>query len=146
MARIIVQKFTFLTSNIGFFVIGGMAIQNADVYIGNDNVKYRQKFSKGQQTLTSFINNGNKFLNAIALLYNKDGTPLEKFTLTPKQPFIKLNEHLTLLIQNNLLDIVVYGRRATFEKCSYYEKIAHKLHGRKYALKEYRVSSYLPSS
>lgn len=92
---------------------------------------------KGQSVLTSFINNGNHALNAIVLLYNKEGGPLAEFELTERQTFIRLNDHLTQVIQDNLVDIVVYGHRAPFDRCRIYERFASKLEGRKYALREF---------
>jgi hypothetical protein len=114
-----------------------MQIENANIKTDNVVLKFRHKFLKGQHLLTSFINNGNKYLNAIVLLYNKDGKPLADLELTKKNPYLRLDNQLTEIIQNNLMDIVVYGRRAPFERCSYYERLAPQLSGRKYALKEY---------
>lgn len=122
---------------LGFFVIGGVDVERASIRVTDPNVKFRRKFTKGQQLLTSFLNNGDKTLNAIILVYNKDGKPLADLDLKETQPFLKLNDKLIETIKDNLMDIVVYGRAAPFDRCNVYELLAPKLVGRKYALREY---------
>lgn len=128
-------------------MVGGINVEMANLKTSDPNIKFRQKFLKfkGQPTLSSFLANGNSALNAIVLVYNKDAKLLQDLDLTPSQSFLKLNDHLINLIQENLLDIVVYARRASFEKCTVYERLAQKLAGRQYALREYDVKSDAPN-
>ena len=127
----------------GYFVIGGQNVANVNLPTSDPNIKFRRKFQtdKGQTVLSSFITNGNRNLNAIILVYNKDGKPLEDLELKPNKQFLKLNDHLIAVILENLLDIVVYSRRAAFTKCTVYERLCPILAGRQYALREYGTSS-----
>lgn len=118
-------------------MIGGVDAERTNLKVTDPNVKFRRKFTKGQQSLTSFLNNGDQTLNAIILVYNKDGKPLADLDLKDTQPFLKLNSKLIETIKNNLIDIVVYGRRAPFDRCNVYELLAPKLVDKKYALREY---------
>lgn len=99
-----------------------MNVEKADVKVDNDMVSYRKKFMKGQQNLFSFINNGNQQLNGIILVYNQEASALEDFKLEKRKQYIKLDDHLTNIIQENLMDVVIYGRRVQYEKCTYYKK------------------------
>lgn len=135
------QHVHFLYSAIftGYFVVGGIDVRTANLQTSDGNVKFRRKFStqKGQPILSSFLNNGNNGLNAIVLVYNKNGKPLQDLTLDEKRPFLKLNDHLISIIQENLVDMIVYARRASFDKCTIYERLVTQLAGRQYALREY---------
>lgn len=125
-------------------MIGGLDVGVADLKVDDPNIKFRRKFikpKKGQLDLTNFLNTGDKSLNAIVLVYNKDGKPLQDFELTENKKFITLNENLLNIIQENLVDMVVYTRRGEFFRCNMYETIAPKLKGRQYALRELDLST-----
>lgn len=109
--------------------------------VSDPNVKFRRKFSKikNQPELSSFLNNGDHTLNAIALVYNKEGKPLADLELNENKKYLSLDAKLVKVIQENLVDMVVYGRSAAFGRCDTYERIAPKLEGRAYALREYNV-------
>ena len=124
-------------------MIGGTGVANVDLPTSDPNIKFRRKFdkTKGQPLLTSFIGNGNRCINAIVLVFNKEGKELQDLELNPNHPFLKLNDNLIKIINANLIDMVVYGRRAPFDKCTIYERLAPTLSGRKYTLREYDVES-----
>jgi hypothetical protein len=111
--------------------------------VTDSNIKFRRKFQTfdGQPTLDSFINNGRKYLNAIVLVYNKEGTPLADLELTNKKPYIKLDIKFRQIIKDNLVDMVVYGGKAPFEKCNSFEDLAPVLFGRQYNLREFNLEN-----
>lgn len=86
------------------------------------------------------MSNGDNSLNAIVLIYNEKGKPLSDFVLTESQPYLLLDEKLRKKIEENLVDIVVYSHKASFERCLKYETIAPKLEGRAYALREFNLN------
>lgn len=123
----------------GYFVVGGENVANVNLPTSDPNLKFRRKFltDKGQTIMTSFISNGNHGLNAIVLVYNEKGEPLQDLELKQNQPFLKLNDHLIDVILDNLLDIVIYSRRGEFAQCTIYERLCPILAGRQYTLREY---------
>lgn len=56
--------------------------------------------------------------------------------LTAKQPFIKLNDHYKDLIRANIVDMIVYRRKAAFDSCKLFSDLIPDYENRKYVLRE----------
>jgi len=93
----------------------------ADLKIDSPLVMFRQKYTSSTPTLFGFLNHANVHPHAIALLYSPDGLPSIK--LSAEKPFIKITPDIKNLIKDKLVDLVVYGRRASSEQCDIFEEI-----------------------
>lgn len=132
---LVINMWNMKTNENGMLTIGGPNVPNVDVRIPNAYVRFRNEFQKNQKTLFSFLSTANKNLHAIAILYSEKN-PIPEITLSAKQPFIKIDNDLKELIKSNLMDMVVYGRRAPFDNCELFLDLYPKFTNRKYVLRE----------
>lgn len=81
--------------------------------------------------MQSFLNKGNTFLHAIAIVYKK-GYSFPEFVLTQKKPFLNMNDDLQEIIRANLIDLIVYAKKAPIESCELFSRLhlnfEHKAH------------------
>lgn len=122
------------TNNNGLLTVGGPDVKNVDSVVPNPTVHYRNEFQRNQKTLYSFLRTGNKDLQAVAVLYNQK--PLPEFIISSKQPFIVISNELKKIIQDNLVDLIVYGRRAAVDSCELFLDLYPQYATRKYTLRE----------
>lgn len=118
------------------FTIGSDAVTNAELNVKSTFVTYRNKFSGNTQTIDSFLNKGNKHIHAIALLFKQSYT-FPEFRLTAKKPFINIDEKLIELIKVNLIDLVVYARKAPYNDCHLFAKLCDEYESKDYILREF---------
>lgn len=123
----------------GFFTIGGPGVENADLRVPNDFVKFRNSFNKNREiATTNFLKNGNHNIAAIALIYGK-GNALESIALTQSRPFIKVHKSMKTILKEHVKDIVVYARGAPFDKCGFFEELHPDFVDKKYVLREFDI-------
>lgn len=134
--ELVVNLWNEKTDENGFFVVGGTAITNANLNVPDQRIKFRTGFTKGLASISNFLLNGNVYLVSIGLLYKKSDT-FKEITLDLKVPSLKINSELEKRLRNNLVDLVVYGRKVPFDRCSFFERIYPDFEGRKYVLREF---------
>ena len=121
----------------GFFVLGGLGVQNADMFINDSMVQSTKKLS-GNQPLFNFLPNGNlNILHGIAILYSKDPKDLELIKLTRQNPSIKITPNIAFMIRRFLVDMVVYGRRADVSRCEIFETFYPDFTDTQYVLRDF---------
>lgn len=139
--ELVINLWNLRTNDNGLLTIGGSNVATADIKVPNDYVKFRQSFMRGSQAIMNFIKSGSpKHLEAIAIIY-KDNYPFAQFILSQSKPFILMNEDIKKIIKDNLIDLVVYGKKAPFDKCAFFEELYPDFTNRKYALREFDIPS-----
>lgn len=106
----------------GFYTVGGSDVSNANMKVQSDYIKFKSLFDgKKVQTITSFLSH--KEFHAIGLLHDKIKiNSFSDFTLSKKQPNIKINDAIITQLKNYLVDLVVYGENSVCDKCGIFEK------------------------
>jgi len=121
--------------NNNYFTLGGVAVDNADIKFTDPMVKSRGKFTKGNPSISNFLQNANTYPSAVAILFSKNGVP--EIDLSEKQTYLTVTSVLEPL-RLNIKDLIVYGRRATPDQCSVFEQLCDDYNqDRKYILREY---------
>lgn len=120
----------------GMFTIGAPDVPNTDMSADSDYVNYRNKFSKNTQTLFSMFNKGNRHLHAIALLY-KASYSFPELVISEKTQYIPINSTIEELIRTNLVDMVVYGRKAPYDNCEIFTNLCNQYATKDYVLREF---------
>lgn len=136
--ELFVQLWQFKTGNNGYFTIGGSGVSTADQKAPSHFINYRKKFGPNTRAITNFMLGGNKYLQAIALLYGP-GESLQEIALTEKRQYIDLTNDYETLVKNHLVDLVVYGRRAPRDRCDIFENLYPQFSGKRYALRDFDV-------
>lgn len=107
-----------------FFTIGTPNVQNTDLTTDSPFVLYRNKYSGRASTSQQFMWTGSAHLHAIALLYKKSYN-FPEIQLSAKNPYIMMTDEIRDLIQNNLVDLVVYGRQAPYDNCALFTDLCN---------------------
>lgn len=123
----------------GFFTIGGSEISTADIKIPNVMVKFQSSFSKGRNTLTSFLTNVNPEMRAIALLYDEKNS-FGDISLTEKDNLLPISETIINTLKQYLVDLVVFAGNVPCDKSDLIEKIYSDFGQRKYVLREVKFN------
>lgn len=126
------QKF----KNNEFFTIGAASVANVDLQPNSPYFGYRNKYTGNSQSMLSFLNKGNKNLHAIAIVYKK-GYGFPELALNQKKPFLNIDSDLQHLIKTNLVDLVVYARKAPFEDCELFTNLHEDYANKLYILREF---------
>lgn len=124
----------------GFFTIGGTSIEKSDMKVGDPCVKFRQSFTKGIVSMTNFLKNSNTHLHAIGLLYGIN-EPFKNIVINKTNNYIKIDDEVKDILKNNLVDLVVYGRRTEYDRCNIFEEIYPAFINKKYTLREFDISN-----
>lgn len=126
-------------NEFGFFTVGGSEVNEADLRVPSSSIKFRQCFVPGSiKSITNFIVNGNKNINAIGLLYGRQ-EPLRDIVLTKQKNYIRLEGGIKELLKKHLVDLVVYSKMYDSNRCDVFEEIYPDFVGRKYLLREFNA-------
>lgn len=118
------------------FTVGNDGVSNVDMNCKSHSVSYRNKLTGDTQTLSSFLNKGNKNIHAIALLY-KESYAFQEIALTQKNPIIIVDDKLRELIKSNLIDLIVYARKAPYDNCDLLKNLCDEYANKEYILREF---------
>lgn len=100
----------------GFFMVGGSEVSTADFKLPHDMVKFRNSFTGQSSIMSTFM--PNKEIRAFGLLYDSErNIAFNDFVLTKKQPLVKIIENIIDQLKKYLIDLVVYSRDDTCDKC-----------------------------
>lgn len=100
------------TTDGGFLTDGGFfttSVPNVDMLNTESSSNYRNKLTGNSYTLSAFLNKASKHLHAIAIVYKKSYSFLYK----------NMNSEMQELIKSNLVDLIVYERKAPYDKWKY---------------------------
>lgn len=106
------------TNDNGLFTIGGQSVKNADIKIPNTEVlKFTRGFNSDETvSTTNFLTNGNQYPNALAVLKGETANKVLPFSLSSKHTFLHVDNKAKADIKKDIIDMVVYGRRAPFSR------------------------------
>lgn len=135
---VVVNLWNSVINKQNMFTVGADGVKNTDMNCNSTSVTYRSKFTGNTQTLNSFLNNGNKHIHAIALLFNESYT-FPEIVISPENPFIIINDTLQELIKSNLVDFIVYAENDHF--CHNCNNLFTNLYN-EYANKEYILREF----
>lgn len=133
---LVVNLWNAKTNRDSFFTIGTPTVRNTEITTESPYVVYRNKFSGSTRDNQIFMMTGNRHLHAIALLY-KNMNNFPEITLSMKNPYIVINDDLKDLIKNNLVDVVVYGRKAPYDNCVLFIDLYNDYANMEYILREF---------
>lgn len=127
------------TDKNGFFTIGGSGVENANIKVPNDYIKFRNSFApSNMMSLSNFIINADKNLNAIVLLHdNEKLNPFELISLDKKKTYIRISDDIVELLKKYAIDLVVYGETTACDKCELFELIHNEFSNKQYTLREF---------
>lgn len=134
--ELVIDLSGFSTNRKGFFSVGGLGVTNKGVIpVTNECVKFRERFvPHNKNNRWNFLNTGSSdYLKALIIV---EAGNEERLTLSEKNPSIKITANLKQFIASKLIDIVVYGYRAPYDKCNLFEELCPQLINRKYVLRE----------
>lgn len=136
--ELVVDLWAEKTDDNGFFVVGGRAVEKAQLKVPNENIMYREMFSNEprQLLLSNFLLNGWSKPKAIVLLY-KENERFRDLTLKKTSTFININDEVLNTITENLADMVVYAEKAGVERCNIFEQIQPRFANTNYMLREF---------
>ena len=95
------------------FTIGGTQVKNANIKEPDPRIQFRKQLIS--QYWTNFLTNGDFTPKAVVLLYSIEGLP--NLALNTITPYIIIEAYWTQRLQKTIKDIVVYARRALYNKC-----------------------------
>lgn len=122
--------------NKDFFTIGSTNVVNVDMQPNSPYFAYRSKFTGNTQSMFSFLNKGNNYIHALAIIYKKNyGFP--EFVLTQKQVFLNIDSNLQEIIRENLVDLVVYTKKSSFDNCKLFTTLHQDYANKLYILREF---------
>lgn len=133
---LVVNLWNSKTSEAEMFTIGSESVPNIDMNIKSEMVAYRNKFTGNSQTLGAFLNIGNKHIHAIALIYKRNYA-FPEINLNVKRPFITIDSEMEVLIKSNLVDLLVYGRKAPYDTCEIFTNLHEDYTNKDYILREF---------
>lgn len=119
-----------------YFTVGGSDITHANLKVPDPKIKFRESFHSGISSITNFISNGNRNLNAIGLLYDR-GNSFSEITLTADKNFIRIDANILEILKKYMVDMVVYTKLHDRDRCNIFEEINADLANKKYALREF---------
>lgn len=129
------------TDENGYFTIGGKLLEGANLKVPDPNIKYRRCFeSRTEIAESDFIRNGNDFISAVALIYGKRSN-FPDISLSKSHRFLPLQGKIKETVQEHLVDLVVYGRRANADRCEMFEEWVPQFQNRRYVLRDYDTQS-----
>lgn len=132
--------------NNDFFTIGSANVPNVDLSSKSNLLKYRGKLTGHSNSMISFLSIGNMantHLHAIAVLYKK-GYAFPELVITQEKAFLNINDNIQELIKENLIDLVVYTRKAPFETCEFFTRLHENFINKHYASDHASVYENLP--
>lgn len=126
----------------GLFLIGPDELK-PDISFKSNNVYLRHLFNVGT-SLTSFIPNGNKVPHAILLLKidKKDATTFHNYFQISHHRVVSIDTAKSDLIKTYLIDMVVYSRKASYDKCSIFEEWVPRFTDKQYVLTDYNTNNH----
>lgn len=134
--ELVVTLWNVHISNQGFYTVGGSLVSKADIKVPNSSIKFTRSFSTdGIISITNFITNANEHLHAIGLLYGRNNA-FSDIVLEKNKRYIAINDDIKQILKDHLVDLVVYGRRADYDRCAIFEEIYPQFTNRKYTLRE----------
>ena len=125
-------------------MIGGPSVPNADLHLSDRAVFSTKKILQESGFEEDIINDGDSVPIGVALIYFRGALP--EFHLTTEKPHIKLlkTNRWVSFIRSHLVDLVVYGRKSSSNRCNIFEIICdayaiypHRLF-RKYLLRHFQ--------
>lgn len=119
-----------------FFTIGTPGVQSTQLTTESKSVMYRNKFSGSARYNQMFTLNGNRHLHAIALLY-RESYSFPELTLSMKNPYMVIDRKIKGLIADNLVDMVVYGRKTPYDDCVLFTSLYNDYANKNYILREF---------
>lgn len=119
-----------------FFTIGTPEIPNTQLTTESSYVVYRNKFSGSSSQNQRLMLTGNRHLHAIALLY-KESYNFPEIVLNVKNQYIIIDDKLKEVIKKNLVDMVVYGRKAPYDNCKLFTDLYNEYTNKDYILREF---------
>lgn len=127
----------FKMNKTGFFTIGGLQIENADVRMPNVMIKTQNSFSKVKMRplSTSFLTIANNEVRAIGLLFD-EGNSFKDVVLNEKIQLLPIKEKNFEILEKYLVDLVVFAAKVPCDKCELIEKIHTDFIQRKYILRD----------
>lgn len=127
------------TNDNGLFTIGGQSVKNADIKIPNTEVlKFTRGFNSDETvSTTNFLTNGNQYPNALAVLKGETANKVLPFSLSSKHTFLHVDNKAKADIKKDIIDMVVYGRRAPFSRCQFFEDLWPDFAEKKYMLRDF---------
>lgn len=108
---LVISLWNSKTNEQGIFTCGTASTPDVDMLITDPFFVYRNKFTANTQSLyMAFLNKANKHLRAIVY---KRGYSFPELVINAKKLFITVNREIEELLKGNLVDLIVYGRKAT---------------------------------
>ena len=119
-----------------FFVIGGEAVENVQLTLKSTFIKHTSATIKRGTSIASFFNipEGKTMPWAVILLYSSERANLKPFT---KQPKIIVTGELETVIRKHLIDMTVFGKSTTLNKCHIFTRICPELENEDYLLRHF---------
>lgn len=118
------------------FTIGSKNVPNVDLTEASPFFSYRNKYTGNTNSMFSFLTKSDNQLNAIAIIYKK-GFSFPQLVLNNKNPFIAINNEIQDLIKSNLVDMMVYGKRATYDSCELFTNLWSEYANKQYVIREF---------
>lgn len=136
--ELVINLSAWRTNDDGLLTIGGPGIITTDYSVPNDQVVFRQSFVSGIKSMTNFLKTGSsRNLEAIAIIKTPEYDKRFQFTLTKKRNYILMTSELKQLLKTILVDLIVYGKRAPYDRCNFFEEIYPPYRNKKYVLREF---------
>lgn len=110
--------------------------KNADMDTASPYVSYKNKYTGGTKSVASFFTKNNNNLYVIAIVHKKKFT-FPQLVLNKKKPYLSVNSEILELIKSNLVDMIVYGQKAPFEKCDVFSNLCNDYGNKEYVLREF---------
>lgn len=137
-------------SNVdGYFVIGGLNVNGAQLTTTSNIVHFTNKFiheqSTGvhrQSTLFGFMTKPKElehfhYVNAIAVLLCENRAMIDSLRLSQRDTSKFLTGPLETIVKNTVIDMVIYRDNEAFRACSTIEKLYPAFKNMEYILREY---------
>lgn len=134
--ELVVNLWNSKSNNNGFLTIGTKKVKNSEIDTESQYMNYRNKFSGDTNVIQSFLNAGQKNLHAIALIYKKSYS-FPELVINKKKPYLIINDKIKELIRNNIVDLIVYGRKAPYDNCVLFSNLCSDYAKKDYVLREF---------
>lgn len=139
----VANLYTTHISDYGYVVVGGENVENVNVLLTSKWVTYKMKFTAGTRSgLGSFFGgNKDKHPDAILILKNDPNGNIKILKLTETQASMKVSPAVLTILQQNVVDMVVFGRQVVADHCDVFESIHAGFVGKNYILREFDSTS-----